>query len=137
MMIWIEIVTATIIALVVFITALVRLKADHMDGDAVAVRIGAALQGLLFGGAIAFVMLPLRMQLMADGPPAPRSFGPWFIALGIIWFIRSGVIARLPLIGHPFRAYRLATLRQSVSVAEARITRLEALDRPKGGAAAP
>ncbi len=137
MMIWIEIVTAAIIAVAVFVTALFRLKAEHMGGDATAVRIGAALQGLLFGSAIAFVMLPLRMQLMANGAPPPRSFSAWFIALGIIWFVRSGVMARMPLIGHPFRAYRLASLRQSVSVAEARITRLEALDRPKDGAATP
>lgn len=135
MMLWIEGLTALIIAAIIFVTSLFQLKKEHLGDDPVAVRLGAALQGLLFGSVVAFVMLPLRLQLMADGaPPEARDFRPWLIALGLIWIIRSGIIARAPLIGHPFRAYRIASLKQIVTLSQGRIDRLEALDRPKGDA---
>jgi hypothetical protein len=140
MMLWVEGLTAAIIAAVIFVVSLFQLKPEHMAGDAVSVRIGAALQGLFYGGVVAFVMLPLRLQLMEgalSGEPAARprlpagGYNAWIGALALIWVIRGGVAARLPLIGHPFRAYRLASLRHAVSVAQARIARLEALDAPK------
>jgi len=137
-MLWVEGLTALSIAAVVFVTSLFQLKPEHMGGDAMSVRLGAALQGLLFGTVVAFVMLPLRLQLMqgmfsGEALPPPRlpagGYNAWIGAIAMIWIIRSGIVARAPFIGHPFRAFRLASLRQSVSVAQARIARLEALDR--------
>ncbi len=131
MSVWIEAVTALVIALFIFVSSYFQITREHIPrGDVLSVRLGAALQGLLYGGVVAFVMLPLRMQLMAgDGDPMQRGFSSWFGALGIISLMRSGIIARAPLIGHPFRAYRLASLRRTVSLSQARIERLEALDR--------
>ncbi len=132
MMLWIEGLTAAIIAAIVFGSSLFQLKKEHLGPDPVAVRIGAALQGLLFGSVVAFVMLPLRLQLMEGGVSTQaRDYRPWIVALALIWTLRSGIIARVPILGHPFRAYRIASLKQSVSVAQGRIERLEALDRPK------
>lgn len=142
MMLWVEVLTALIIAAIVFVASIFQLKPEHMPrGDVLSVRLGAALQGLLFGTVVAFVMLPLRLQLMQSGLSpgglsgggAPRlpagGYNAWIGAIALIWTLRSGVIARAPIIGHPFRAFRLASLRQSVSVAQGRIARLEALDK--------
>ncbi len=142
MALWIEGVTALVIALFIFAGSFFQLRDDHLGGDALSVRFGALLQGLLFGGVVAFVMLPLRLQLMqgamsGHGPSLPANgYNAWFGALALIWVIRSGVVARAPVIGHPFRAYRLASLRRSVEIAQGRISRLEALDAPKRGASA-
>lgn len=134
-MLWIEGLAALLIATVIFVMSLFQLKREHLGPDPLAVRLGAALQGVLFGSVVAFVMLPLRLQLMEGGMSTQaRDYRPWLIALALVWLLRSGIIARAPLIGHPFRAYRIASLKQAVSVAQARIHRLEALDKPKGGA---
>jgi hypothetical protein len=138
MLIWIELSVVAVITAAFLASSFFFLKPEHVDHDPGRVRIGAALQGLIVGLLVGFVLLPLRFtffvpdpQIVADAPkPSPGglaslSFLP-FLALLIV--VRRGLLARAPVIGIYLRAYRKAALKQQISSAQSALSRLAAID---------
>ena len=138
MLIWIELCVVAAITGLFLLSAFVWLKPEHIDHDPVRVRIGAAIQGLIIGLLIGFVILPLRLAFFIPDPaivtdaPRPPSGGiasisilPFFILLIVV---RRGLLARAPVIGVYLRAYRKAALKQQISGAQRALARLARID---------
>lgn len=119
-------------------SSFVWLKPEHVDHDPVRVRIGAAIQGLIIGVLVGFVILPLRLaffipdpSIVGDAPPPPSggiasiSILPFLIFLIVV---RRGLLARAPVIGLYLRAYRKAALKQQIAGAQQALARLARID---------
>ncbi|MFZ4604506.1 MAG: hypothetical protein ACOYM8_18880 [Caulobacterales bacterium] len=138
MLIWIELSVVAVITAAVLASSFILLKPEHVDHDPTRVRIGAALQGLILGLLVGFVILPLRFaffvpdpHIVADAPKPPSgglaslSILPFFALLIVV---RRGLLARAPVIGVYLRAYRKAALKQQISSAQSALSRLAAID---------
>jgi hypothetical protein len=138
---WIEGSVVVAFALIFLFSALFTFKPEHVEHHPTRVYVGAVLQGLILGGLIGFVILPVRLaffvpdpDLVSQAPPqrglASLSLLP---ALLLLIVIRRGLLARAPLIGPYLRAYRRAALKHQIDGARRALTRLEAMDTPVTG----
>jgi hypothetical protein len=138
---WIEASVVVAFALIFLLSALFTFKPEHVEHHPTRVYIGAVLQGLILGGLIGFVILPVRLaffvpdaDLVPQAPPqrglASLSLLP---ALLMLIVIRRGLLARAPFIGAYLRAYRRASLKYQIDGAKRALTRLEALDTRMAG----
>lgn len=88
------------------------------------VLVGAGAYGAVVGAVIAFVILPLRLVLIAGDAP------DWIAAVGgvgvflTMFSLRRGLVGRLPFLGGHVRAYRRAQLRRTIAVAEKDLRKL-------------
>lgn len=129
---WIEGAVIAGILAMFLIQAFVLFKPEHVDHHPVRVRIGAVIQGLIVGGLVGLVLLPLRLSFLIPelpGPPqaiASTAVLPGFILLLVI---RRGLLARAPFIGRYLRAYRQAALKRDIDTAQRRLARLQKMDR--------
>ncbi len=124
----------------VLVATILAFRPEHLEHGPGEVRLGAALQGLILGLLIGFVVLPLRLALvapdahLADAPPAPRggmaslSLPPVIILMLIV---RRGVLARSPLVGRVIRAYRKAAVQYQISGAQKVLAHFEGIDAGK------
>lgn len=127
--------------------AMVFYKDEHVEHHPVRVYVGAALQGLIIGGLIGFVILPFRItffvpdpsilpdpRLLEDPPtPLPKGLASLSVlpAFLLLMVVRRGLLARAPLIGRYLRAYRRAALKWQIDVSSKALARLEAIDDRK------
>jgi hypothetical protein len=137
---WIEASVAGAIALAFPISAMLLFKDAHVEHHPTRVYVGAAMQGIILGVLIGFVIVPLRFAFFNPDPalvpnPSPAPTGvaslsilPAFILLIIV---RRGLLARVPLIGRYIRAYRRAALKWQIDRSTQALARLEALDDKK------
>ncbi|HWB45715.1 MAG TPA: hypothetical protein VG900_09770 [Hyphomicrobiaceae bacterium] len=136
---WIEAAVTGGFTLVFFLFAFFVFKPEHVEHHPTRVYIGAVLQGLIVGGLVAFVILPLRFAFFVphalvpdvpQPPPPPKGVASLAVppALLLLLVIRRGVLARVPLIGPFIRAYRRAALKHQIDGARRTLARLEALD---------
>lgn len=111
LMLWIEGLAALVVTLGFVLHAFIAFKPEHVAHNPARVRIGAGIQGLTIGLLLAFVIIPLRVQVMdapaAASPWASLSFLPAFILLVLI---RRGALLRAPILSPFLRAYRRASL---------------------------
>lgn len=111
LMLWIEAVAAIVVTLGFVIYSFLAFKPEHVQHHPARVRIGAGIQGLTIGLLLAFVIIPLRMQVMdapvTSSPWASLSFLPAFILLILI---RRGALLRAPIVSPFLRAFRRASL---------------------------
>lgn len=141
MLLWIELAVVALITALFVASAFFWLRPEDVDHDPARVRIGAAMQGLIMGLLIGFVILPLRLAFLIPGAeggasaPAPSgsmaslSLLPFVVMLIVV---RRGLLARAPVIGVFLRAYRKAMLKRQIwgaQVALARLTRIDADDK--------
>ena len=129
-----QFVTAGFLCLVVVISSFVLLRKEHRGGKPVMVHAGALVYGLILGGFVGTVMVPLRLALMEGTLDfESREFLQWYVPAlaAFLIMLRTDVTARLPLIGRPIRAYRSAMLRRSITHAQKRLAKME---RMGGGA---
>lgn len=134
---WLEPTVAGGFMLLFILFAAIMFKPEHVEHHPTRVLIGAALQGLIIGVLVAFVVLPFRISFFVPDPslfpdaPHPSkgwaslSILPFFLLLMVI---RRGVLARAPLIGAYLRAYRRAALKHQIDGAKRALGRLEAVD---------
>lgn len=141
MLLWIELAVVALITALFVASAFFWLRPEDVDHDPARVRIGAAMQGLIMGLLIGFVILPLRLAFLIPGAeggaPAPAPSGSMaslsllpFVVMLIV--VRRGLLARAPVIGVFLRAYRKAMLKRQIwgaQVALARLTRIDADDK--------
>lgn len=129
---WIEAAVVAGILAVFLFQAFVLFRPEHVAHHPRRVKIGAVLQGIIVGGLVGLVLLPLRLSVLIPDLPGPQqaiastAVLPAFILLLVI---RRGVLARAPLIGRYLRAYRQAALKHDIDVARRRLARLEKMDR--------
>jgi hypothetical protein len=129
MILWIEGAVALAFVLAFVIHALVAFKPGQIEHGPARVRIGAAIQGLVLGLLIGFVMVPLRMQLMAGDAPAPgMSSLSYLPALAMLIVIRRGALLRAPVISPYLRAYRRAGLLRARDEASKALGKLDELE---------
>lgn len=141
---WIEAIVASSIILTFVLQAMLLFKDEHVEHHPGRVYAGAALQGMILGLLVGFVILPLRFAFFvpdakdfvpdAPDPPVRESVAslsiiPIFIFLLVV---RRGLLARVPIIGRYLRAYRRAALKWQIDGASKALTRLEAIDDRKG-----
>lgn len=111
LMLWIEALGALVVTLGFVFYSFVAFKPRHVEHNPGRVRIGAGIQGLTIGMLLAFVIVPLRMQVMetpaAASPWASLSFLP---ALVLLILIRRGALLRAPIVSPFLRAFRRASL---------------------------
>lgn len=138
---WLEGGVALSFSALMLVSALVLFKPEHVEHNPKRVYLGAALQGLIIGVLVGFVILPLRLALylpeaateLGEAPAAAPGAGklaslallPGFLLLIIV---RRGLLARAPLIGRYIRAYRRAGLKHQIDSAGKALARLTALD---------
>lgn len=129
MMLWIEAVAAIVITFGFVLYAFFAFKPEHVEHHPARVRIGAGIQGLVIGMLIAFVIIPLRMQVMdapaAASPWASLSFLPAFI---LLIMIRRGALLRAPILSPFLRAFRRASLLKARDEANKQLAKLDALE---------
>ena len=106
------------------LSAAIQLRKRHRDAPAWRVHAGAFVYGLMFGAIFVFGVLPLRVTLTSGEVPDEMTAVSGVAIFGIIIAIRRGILARLPLIGQPVRAYRRAALRRSIEDAEKALEKL-------------
>jgi hypothetical protein len=131
--IWlIELLAALLVATVTALSTFFLLKAEDFDTDPGMVRVGAFVQGAVLGAMLAFVILPFRMQMMENpgAPPRPEAAFAFLGAFAVLLMARFGLLVRVPIIGGPVRAYRRASLRRQIRIANARLERLQAMAPP-------
>lgn len=137
MILWIELGVVAIITTLFVASAFFWLRPEDVDHDPARVRIGAAMQGLIVGLLVGFVILPLRLAFIIPDPQivgeAPKPAGgvaslsilPFLILLIVV---RRGLLARAPVIGVYLRAYRKAMLKRQIWGAQAALARLTRID---------
>lgn len=129
LMLWIEAVAAIVITLGFVLYSFVAFKPEHVEHHPARVRIGAGIQGLVIGMLIAFVIIPLRMQVMetpaSSSPWASLSFLPAFILLILI---RRGALLRAPILSPFLRAFRRASLLKARDDANKQLAKLDVLE---------
>lgn len=129
LMLWIEAVAAIVVTLGFVIYSFLGFKPEHVEHHPARVRIGAGIQGLTIGLLLAFVIIPLRMQVM-DGPAtsspwASLSFLPAFILLILI---RRGALLRAPIVSPFLRAFRRASLLKARDDAVRQLAKLDLIE---------
>ena len=109
-----------LVILTLFLTiAFFQFKDDHLDGPKSLAMLGAGLFGLMFGLIVVFGVLPFRLERQGAEPPQ------WLPLLVLMIFaLRSDRITSLPLIGKPLRAYRVASLRRTITQSRERLDKL-------------
>jgi hypothetical protein len=130
-MFWIEGVVSLVVTTAFVIHAFVAFKPEHVEHHPARVRIGAAIQGLVIGLLIGFVVVPLRMQVMGAGaaPDSPGASSLTFLpALLMLIVIRRGALLKAPLISPFLRAYRRAGLLKSRDDANKALAKLDELE---------
>lgn len=128
--VWIEGLVALVIMLAFVIHAFFAFKPEHVEHHPARVRIGAAIQGLMIGLLVGFVIVPLRMQFMGGGSlAAPGSsslaYLPAFLMLIVI---RRGALLRAPIVSPYLRAYRRAGLLRARDEANKALGKLDDLE---------
>lgn len=128
---WLECAGAVAIALLTFAAAYVLFKPADLGDRPFHVRMGALIQGATFGAILAFLIIPVRLQLMNAEPGSPFSLAAALAllpALMAIIMVRRGALSFVPGVRHPTRAFRRALLRRQIRTAQEGLARLEALD---------
>jgi len=128
-MLWIEAIVAIVVTLGFVTYAFLAFKPEQVEHHPGRVRIGAGIQGLTIGLLLAFVIIPLRVQLME----APESASPWtslsFLpAFVLLILIRRGALLRAPILSPFLRAYRRATLLKARDDALKGLAKLDAAE---------
>lgn len=134
-MLWIEGAVALAFVLAFVIHTLVAFKPNQIAHGPARVRIGAAIQGLMVGLLIGFVMVPLRMQLMAGGGASAPGMSSLFYlpAILLLLVVRRGALLRAPIVSPFLRAYRRAGLlhqRDEAGKALGKLDEIEARGAP-------
>ncbi|HRO02584.1 MAG TPA: hypothetical protein PLS69_03140 [Terricaulis sp.] len=128
-MLWIEGLAALVVTLGFVVYAFLAFKPEHVAHNPGRVRIGAGIQGLTIGLLLAFVIIPLRMQVTAApaaaSPWASLSFLPAFILLILI---RRGALLRAPILSPFLRAFRRASLLKARDDAEKALRKLDEIE---------
>lgn len=129
-----QLLTVVIFALLIFGASFIWLREKHMGGRGKQARIGALVYGLIFGGYMVLIMLPLlpvRMRMSAgDMRPGDEILQIKMLAAFALFIIiiRSDVTGRLPFLGTYIRAYRAALLRKTITGAEKRLDKMATLE---------
>lgn len=129
---WIEGAVMAGILAAFLIQAFILFRPEHVAHNPFRVRVGAILQGVVVGGLVSLVLLPLRLSILVPEIPAPATAVastavlPAFL---LILVVRQGLLARAPLVGRYVRAYRQAALKRDIDTARRRLARLERMDR--------
>lgn len=115
---------ALFIMLMFLLTAMMTLRKRHRDTAAWHVNLGAAIYGALFGAVVGFIIVPLRMVFVngAVDPQTAAYSGFGFLAIMIA--LRRGMLARLPFLGPQVKAYRRASLRRAIEIAQQQLDQL-------------
>ena len=126
------------------IQAFVLFKPENTEHNRFRVRVGAILQGLVVGGLVGLVLLPLRLSFPVPGIPGPGIPGPEIPgpaavastavlpAFLLILVVRQGLLARVPVVGRDVRPHRQAALKYGIDLARtppARLQRMETKQR--------
>jgi len=129
LMLWIEAIAAIVITLGFVVYSFLAFKPEHVEHHPARVRIGAGIQGLVIGMLVAFVIVPLRMQVMeapaAASPWASLSFLPAFL---LLIMIRRGALLRAPILSPFLRAFRRASLLKTRDDAVKQLAKLDMLE---------
>ncbi len=129
LMLWVEGVGALVVTLGFVIYSFFAFKPEHVEHNPGRVRIGAGIQGLTIGMLLAFVIVPLRMQVMdgaaAASPWASLSFLPAFVLLILI---RRGALLRAPILSPFLRAFRRASLLKARDDVAKQLAKLDVIE---------
>lgn len=134
---WLEPTVAGGFMLLFLLFAAFFFKPEHVEHHPTRVLVGAALQGLIIGILVGFVILPFRLaffvpdpSMFPDAPTLPKGIASLSIlpAFLLLMVIRRGLLARAPLIGRYLRAYRRAAIKHQIDGARKVLQRLEAMD---------
>ncbi|MBL8550674.1 MAG: hypothetical protein JNJ73_11880 [Hyphomonadaceae bacterium] len=131
MMLWIEGAVALTITAAFVISSFFMFKPAHVEHHPLRVRIGAAIQGLVIGLLIAFVILPLRLSVMGMADhhsPSASSSLSYLPAFLLLILIRRGALLRAPVIKTYLRAYRRASLLRTLDETQKQLTRLDQIE---------
>lgn len=137
---WIEAAVMAAIVAAFLIQAFVLFKPEHTEHNPLRVRVGAILQGVVVGGLVSLVLLPLRLSILVPEIPAPATAVastavlPAFL---LILVVRQGLLARVPVVGRYVRSYRQAALKHDIDLARKRLARLQRMDRKQRAEAPP
>lgn len=137
---WIEGAVITGILAMFLIQVFFLFKPEHLAHNPFRVRVGAILQGVVVGGLVGLVLLPLRLTFLIPelpGPPSAVASTAVLPAFLLILVIRRGLLARVPVVGRYVRAYRQAALKHDIDIAGKRLVRLQAMDRKQRAEAPP
>lgn len=133
LMLWIEGVVALVIMFAFVTHAFFAFKPEHVEHHPARVRIGAAIQGLVIGLLIGFVIVPLRMQYM-DGRGLDPGLSPGTSSLSFVpavlmlIVIRRGALLKAPLLSKYLRAYRRASLLKSPAEVDKALGKLDEIE---------
>lgn len=134
-MLWIEAIVAIVVTLGFVIYAFVAFKPEQVEHNPGRVIIGAGIQGLIIGLLLAFVIIPLRVQVMdapaTASPWASLSFLPAFVLLILI---RRGALLRAPVLSPFLRAFRRASLLKTRDDALKGLAKLDAAESKRAAA---
>lgn len=137
---WIEGAVITGILAMFLIQAFFLFTPEHVEHHPFRVRVGAIIQGVVVGGLVGLVLLPLRLSFLIPelpGPPSAVASTAVLPAFLLILVVRRGLLARAPLIGRYVRAYRQAALKRDIDIAHKRLVRLRLMDRKQRAEAQP
>jgi hypothetical protein len=138
-MVWIEGIVALVIMFAFVAYSFFAFSPQHVEHHPTRVRIGAAIQGLMIGLAVGFVMLPFRTGYMQfrgiDLPGIPYisslAFLPAFL---LLWTIRRGAMLKAPYVKTYLRAYRRASLLKQRDDANRALAKLDVIEGRKAAA---
>lgn len=133
LMLWIEGLVALVIMLAFVVHSFFAFRPEHVEHHPARVRIGAAIQGIVIGLLIGFVIVPLRMKFMDVRGLEPGlspgmssvSFLPAFLLLIVI---RRGALLKAPVLKTYLRAYRRASLLKQRDDLSKALTRLDEIE---------
>lgn len=133
LMLWIEGLVALGFMAAFVLHAFFAFKPEHVEHHPARVRIGAAIQGLVIGLLIGFVIVPLRMQVMdargfEPGVSPELSSLSFLPALILLIVIRRGALLKAPLLSTYLRAYRRATLLKARDDANKALAKLDEIE---------
>ena len=115
---------AGLIASAIVVSGLVGLRKRHRDASVWVIYGGASVYGAVFGAIIVFAVMPMRSALTAGDDFTPQMGASAAAVFGLVYALRTGLLARAPLFGPLVRAYRRAMLRKSIEDAEKALKRL-------------
>lgn len=133
LMLWIEGVVALVIMAAFVVHSLFAFRPEHVEHHPARVRIGAAIQGLVIGLLIGFVIVPLRMRYMdvrgfEPGLSPGASSLSFLPALLLLIVIRRGALLKAPVLSTYLRAYRRASLLKSRDDVTKALTKLDEVE---------
>ncbi|MEZ5891776.1 MAG: hypothetical protein R3C58_01310 [Parvularculaceae bacterium] len=121
---YIEAFAAAAVMIVFVVVSMATLRERHRDTPAWHVNLGAAIYGAILGVVIGFVIVPLRMSLTQGTMPPQTAGVSTFAALALVIALRRGLIAQLPFLGPQVKAYRRASLRRQIEIAQKQLDKL-------------